>query len=300
MTNRRVSRPSALLLAFFIVVGIPATVQAQDVLSRAKGHYASAEYEEALQLLETMKGRTGNTEAAAYQVFCLMALGRRDEARAAIEAIVRTDPLFRPSVVQASPRIRAFFDDVRKPLLSEVTRQSYARGKAAFDRKDWEPALMEFDRVIALLDELGDADQGAADLRTLASGFRDLARAALKPAAAAVPPPAPTPTPAPAPKEPEIYGDEDANVLRPVALSKRLPQWRPSIIEERTGASFSGTLELVISEQGKVLSATLLQKVHPRYDGPLVQAAKGWKFQPATKDGVPVKYRYTLVIRLQK
>ena len=161
---------------------------------------------------------------------------------------------------------------------------------------------MEFDRVIALLDELGDADQGVADLRTLASGFRDLAGAALKPAAAAVPPPAPTPapTPAPAPTEPEIYGDEHTNVLRPVALSKRLPEWRPSIIEERTGATFSGTLELIVSEQGKVLSATLVQKVHPRYDGPLVQAAKGWTFQPATKDGVPVKYRYTLVIRLQK
>ena len=65
-----------------------ATVLAQDQLSKAKGFYASADYEEALTLLETLKGNAASTEAAAYQVFCLVALGRRDEARVAIEAIV--------------------------------------------------------------------------------------------------------------------------------------------------------------------------------------------------------------------
>ena len=300
MARPRMLRHTASALALSIVVCTPAIAGAQDALSRAKGHYASAEYEEALQLLETLKGKTPNTEAAAYQVFCLVALGRRDEARIEIEKIVRVDPLFRPSESEVSPRIRAFFDDVRKPLLPEVTRQSYAKGKAAFDRKEWAPALADFNRVIALLDELGNADQGVADLRTLASGFRDLARAALAPPPAPKPTPTPTPTPPPAPPEPAVYGEEHADVNRPVALSKRLPEWRPTIAEEHSGAIFTGTLELVISERGKVLSVSLTKKVHPRFDGPLVEAAKGWTFQPATKNGKPVKYRYTVLIRLAK
>lgn len=300
MAKPRMLRRTASALAFSIVLCAPSIAGAQDALSRAKGHYASAEYEEALQLLETLKGKSPNTEAAAYQVFCLVALGRRDEARVEIEKIVRVDPLFRPSESEVSPRIRAFFDDVRKPLLPEVTRQSYAKGKAAFDGKDWAPALTEFNRVIALLDELGsNADQGVADLRTLASGFRDLARTALEPPPAPKPTPTPTPPP-PAPPEPAIYGEEHPDVLRPIAISKRLPEWRPTLVEERSGATFTGTLELVISEQGKVLSVRLTQKVHPRFDGPLVEAAKGWTFQPATKKGVPVKYRYTVLIRLAK
>ena len=67
------------------------------------------------------------TEVAAYQVFCLYALGRSDEAKAAIESIVRVDPLYRPSESQVSPRVRAFFEDVRRPLLPEVVRQSYTQ-----------------------------------------------------------------------------------------------------------------------------------------------------------------------------
>ena len=102
---------------------------------------------------------------------------------------MRVDPLYRPSNGQVSPRLRSFFEDDRKPLLPEMARQSYASAKAAFDAKSWAPAVNEFDRVLALLGEIGTDDAGAADLRTLAVGFRDLARAAVEP------PPAPKPEP---------------------------------------------------------------------------------------------------------
>ncbi len=298
MTNRWGLHRTALVLASWLLLCVPATASAQDALSRAKGFYASAEYEEALQLLETLKGKAANTEAAAYQVFCLVALGRRDEARTVIETIVRTDPLYRPSEIEVSPRIRAFFDDVRKPLLPEVARQSYARAKAAFDKKDWAQALGEFDRVIALLDEVGGTDQGVADLRVLAAGFRDLTTAAFKLEPVA---PAPTPTPAPvapppAPAAPQIYGDEDTGVTRPVSIVMPLPDWRPDAVEAHV--SFSGTMAFVVTEQGKVLSPTLVKSVHPRYDALLLEAAKTWSFQPATKGGVPVRYRYLLTVNL--
>lgn len=276
-------------LATWFSLCAPAAASAQDVLSRAKDLYASAAYEDALQLLDTVKDKPMATEAAAYQVFCLVALGRRDDARAATEALVRADPLFRPSESQVSPRIRAFFDDVRKPLLPEIARQTYAKGKAAFDQKAWAQALGDFDRAIALLREVDATDASVADVRTLTAGFRDLALVALQP------PPAPTPAPA-APAEPVVYGVENTDVRPPVALSKPLPIWRPTQIEQRM--KFSGVIELVIGEDGKVLFASLVDSVYPPYDGPLLAAAKHWTFRPAIKNGLPVKYRYTIAIEL--
>jgi tetratricopeptide (TPR) repeat protein len=291
------------LLAVVVVFFAAArTAYAQDALARAKGFYESADYEEALQLLESLKGKPSNTEAAAYRVFCLVALGRRDEAKAAVESIVKVDPLYRPTNGQVSPRLRSFFEDIRKPLLPEIARQSYAIAKAQFDAKNWAPAIAEFDRVLSLLGEIGN-DAGASDLRTLAVGFRDLARAATEPPPAPKPePPAPKPTPAPLPvkpAEPEIYGVEHADVKRPTALSKEMPVWVPgNATEER--ASFVGALELVINDAGKVVSVKLIDGVHPRYDPALIKAAAGWTFRPATKNGVPVKYRYTIAVQLGK
>ena len=59
----------------------------------------------------------------------------------------------------------------------------YNQAKDAYDRKDHDAAAKDFDRTIALIDEIGvGTDRALSDLRTLAGGFRDLAKAA-KPAA---------------------------------------------------------------------------------------------------------------------
>jgi len=293
------------LLAVLVFFAAPIAAYAQDALTKAKGFYESADYEEALQLLESLKGKPSNTEAAAYRVFCLVALGRKDEAKAAVESIVKVDPLYRPSNGQVSPRLRSFFEDIRKPLLPEIARQSYASAKTAFDAKSWASAITEFDRVLALLGEIGSDAAGVADLRTLSVGFRDLAKAAVAPPPAPkpeTPAPQPTPTPAPAPvkpAEPAIYGIENADVKRPTAVSKEMPLWVPTNTAEERG-SFVGALELVINEQGKVASARLIDGVHPRYDQSLLKAAASWTFRPATKNGVPVKYRYTMAVQLGK
>src|SRR5262245_54483661 len=280
-------------LALAIVIGAPTAVFAQDSLKRAKDLYASASYEEALQLLDTIKESTPSTEASAYQVFCLVALGRKVEAKAAIEAMVKADPAYRPSEGEVSPRIRSFFDEVRKPLLPSAVRESYAKGKSAYDRKDWATALRDLDRAIKLVDEASVTDPTLGDIKDLAVGFRDLARAAL------LPKPSPTPTPVAAPPpEPVVYGPTNTNVVKPVPVAKPLPPWRPSPIEAKM--AFSGELELVIGEQGNVLSVKLIRTVNPRYDQSLIDAAKLWTFQPATKDGVPVRYRYSVAINLGK
>jgi len=314
MTRSSSVRFTMALALWLTLAASPAT--AQDSLARAKDFYASAAYEEALQVLDKLHTSTSSidaTEVAAYQVFCLVALGRSDDAKAAIEAIVKTDPLYHPSESEASPRVRTFFETVRRPLLPDVVRDSYAKGKDAFERKDMPAASAEFDQVIALIDELGSAaDPGLADLRTLANGFRELSKAAPKPDPTPTPAPAandaaaavaPAPVPpaaqpaAPVSSADRVFTPADADVQRPIAISQALPPWNPDNPVDKI-RGFRGTMELTIDETGKVVSAVLTKSVNASYDPILLRAAQQWTFKPATKNGVPVKYHYALDVHL--
>ena len=144
-------------VALAIAIAVPAAAQAPlpDTLARAKDFYASASYDEALQVLQNLHGKVAPADAAdasAYEYFCLMALGRKDQARTAIETLVKIDPLYHPSDAQASPRVRTFFEDVRRPMLPDVIRRSYLEAKTAYDKKDLATASTGLDRVIALID----------------------------------------------------------------------------------------------------------------------------------------------------
>ena len=279
----------------------------QDTLARAKDLYGLAAYDEALAVLERLHETASapvSSEVAGYQVLCLLALGRTNEAQKTITALVRADPLYRPSESIMSPRTRARFDAVRRELLPAIAQEAYDKAKAAFDRKESPVALVEFDRVVALLDDPALADvPNMADLRRLATGFRDLSKAA----APSVPATSPattsnpaTPTAAavpPAPDPARTYTGDDAGVVPPIVVSRRMPQWTPrNDIEKRR--EFRGLVEVVVDEAGDVTSAALGRSIHPAYDKPLVDTARTWKFRPATKDGVPVKYRMTIEIRL--
>lgn len=327
-TSQRLVVSTGVVLALSLS---PTPAGAQDTLARAKDFYAAAAYEEALVVLQRLNAANPSTdknEVAAYQLFCLVALGRSDEARKTIESIVRTDPLYKLSDTQASPRVRAFFEDVRKPLLPEIVKLTYSRAKDSYDRKELETAATEFDRAISLIDEIGTAnDRALSDLRTLATGFRDLAKAAPKPAPE--PPPAPvaadpaaagssttngsapngsasTPGGKPAapsataatPDSEATFGPRDSDVTRPVAVKRTMPEWRPTSIESMV--EFRGSLELLIGPDGKVLSAAVTDSIHPQYDQQLKQAALTWTFKPATKGGKPVRYRYAMDIQLKK
>jgi TonB family protein len=83
----------------------------------------------------------------------------------------------------------------------------------------------------------------------------------------------------------------------PAGVSRPTPVWRPRSDVERRQL-FRGILELLVDEQGDVVAVVLGKSVHPAYDPELLQMAKSWKFKPATKDGVPVKYRTTVEVRL--
>jgi len=301
MTIRRFSGCAVALL----LVGLApaAIVGAQDPLARAKDFYAAANYEEALKVLNGLPPKGRATEIEAYRVYCLLALGRNQDATTAIEAIVRTDPMFSPTELDASPRVRAFFDTVRRPLLPDQVRQLYGRGKDAFYKKDMATASLAFDRVVQLLADIDVSDnEELADLRTLAGGFRELAK---------TPPPPPPPAPVVAAQSGSaaakvgatpstamrIFGPSDQDVTRPVSIARPVPRWRPiNATEERL--QLQGTIEVLVSETGTVLSVSITRSIHPRYDPALLQAARDWTFRPAMRNGVPVKYRYPVDIRL--
>jgi hypothetical protein len=298
------------LIALF-VIGAAATVAAQDrdgnSISAARELYASARYDEALAVLNGIRpsdpAQPGDRKTIEqYRSLCLLALGRGEEAESAIAAVVTADPFFLPTESEASPRVRTAFTDVRTRLLPGIASSRYAAAKNAFDRKEHASAERQFRELIALLDD-PQMNGRLGDLRTLAGGFLDLATAA------AAPPPEPkkldppvpaAPAPSPAPERPSpdrIYTGEDRGVVPPVTIRQMFPSV-PTTISGMTKER--GMLDIVIDEQGRVVNMTLRSAIHPVYDTMLLNAAREWKYRPATVNGTPVKFRKLIQVTLPR
>ena len=273
-------------------------------IAAARELYAAARYDEALAVLDEL-GASDSTVPAdrkaieQYRSLCLLALGRGEEAEAAIAAVVRVDPFYMPGEAEASPRVRTTFADVRQRLLPDLATTRYAEAKAAYDRKAFAEAANRFRELVMLLDD-PQMNGRLSDLRTLAAGFVDLA------AAAAEPPPQPQPKEEPPPAAPSvpkapadttIYTAEDEGVTPPVILRQDVPAV-PSAIAGMTKEK--GLIDLVIDEKGRVVSLALRSRLHPVYDTALLNAARDWKYKPARLNGEPVRYRKLLQIAVKR
>jgi TonB family protein len=305
MSANRIHAPTVIAVACWLAAS--GSVYGQETLTRAKDLYASAAYEEALAVIDRLHDTAPveeTSEVAGYRIFCLLALDRTDEARREIQSLVRANPLYRLSGAQASPRTRALFDEERRRLLPEIVQQTYSTAKAALDRKEFAAALSGFDRMLVILDEPGVTNQaGLEDMRTLATGFRDLIKLSIATAAAArgtsaapSAPPAAAPASSARNAAPAVYTLMDADVVPPVAINQVAPAWNPQgATDDRPRRAL---LELVIDETGSVTSAVLKNTLHPSYDQFLLRAARRWKFHAATRNGVPVRYRKLIEIVL--
>lgn len=285
-------------ILFCTLLSTPFAAQAQESIAAARELYVAANYEGALGLLSRLESPASQPSDRMainqYRAFCLLALGRSTEAEQAIEAVVTANPLYRPSDAEASPRLQSAFVTVRKRILPALVQREYASAKAAFDRQEYPEALVGFDRTLQGLQDpdLGEAANRSplSDLRTLATGFRDLS------ARSATPPPAPAPAvvaspPAPVIIRKDIYSGGEPGLTPPAIVSQVLPRYSNTL-----GASTEGLLEVVIDQNGAVESATMRASVNPRYDVTLLNAAKGWKYRPATMEGTPVKFRKVIRI----
>ena len=299
----------SLLLATIVLLAVSTTAAASDeTLARAKDLYRSAAYDEALAVLDQIANESSGAarvEGNEYRLFCLIALDRKADARVAIESLVNADPFYQLSPEQAPPRVRTMFKDIRQALLPGLVQREYASAKAAFDRQDPESAG-QFDRVLKLLeDPLVTQTPALTDLRTVASGFRDLSKARA-PKVEAAPAPQVVAQIQPAPGDSHShrgrcqrgrqrpggasplgspYRDGDPDVVPPVALNQMLPQW---IVPQGTRPAArqpEAVVEVTIDESGSVVSAVLRKGFHPSYDPQLIKAALGWKYEPARRAG---------------
>ena len=298
-TTRTAPAVAIVLVSWWTMVGSPAADAAQDQLARAKDLYTSAAYDEALEALGDYKPAAADAiEANEYRAFCLLALGKTDEATRAIEQIITAHPSFQPPEALASPRVQEAFRTVRRRLLPAIVRQTYTSAKEAFDRSDFDAAAKEFDRVRTLLNDTDVADSGdLADLRLLSKGFGELIQKMSTPAALPAVPVASPPSSAEAvPEGDHVYGHDDPDVTPPVVISQTVPSFRPT---GQQSDKAEVALVILIDETGSVASVRLQGTLGGPYDAMLRQAAARWKYQPATKNGRPVKFQKAVAIRLK-
>ena len=136
------------------------------------------------------------------------------------------------------------------------------------------------------------ATQPPSVAATAASG------AAVPSSGAAVPSPAPS-TAAPTPEMPPtatvdtgVYTAKSPDVAAPELVYPQLPT-KP--FSDGT-TSQPGELDLLVLEDGTVGEVKLVPESNRLQDRMMVSAAKAWRFRPAQKNGLPVRYRMRIPI----
>src|SRR5581483_2596433 len=158
-----------LILALALALGLgagAASTGADPSLDAAKRLYDDAAYEEALAMLDQLSQadalpREIGVQVQEYRSLCLYALGRTEEADAAMEALVRAAPLFEPSAAELPPRIDELFTGVRRRLLPGLIRERYRAARAAIEQRQFasaQAALTDVQRMIEAAPALGIHD----------------------------------------------------------------------------------------------------------------------------------------------
>jgi TonB family protein len=307
------------MLVAVLLAGAALTAQ-DDPLSTARDLYAAAAYEEALSELTRVGSSAPAPETArdsnAYRVFCLVALGRSPEAETVAESLIRADPMLTLDRYRdVSPRIVSLFATVRGRVLPQLIRDEYRTARALATEKAPD-AQSRLTHVVELLGEakkIGAWDETLADLRLLVDGFLELSRvpapeipsiaapaSASAPAPAAAPatvaeaPPASTSPPA----APIRAADGETGVVAPVVVFQPAPQAPRLLLDLVRKLHRTGTFDVVIDERGLVEDVIVRQSMNAAYDALVVATARTWKYRPATKEGVPVRYVKTVAINV--
>jgi TonB family protein len=306
----------AMIAILGAVLGAASQVAAQDdPLKTARDLYASAAYVEALaELARVESAATSSTTAPttspitrrdtdAYRTFCLVALGRDTEAQALAESLVRREPaLSIDQFPDASPRIAAMFASVRRRVLPQLVRDEYraARALAVEKAPEAETRLRHVRQLLDTSEHIGAWDETLADVRLIVDGFLELAHSA-EPrnaageatAAAAAPQP-------PSPPAAVVSSSSDAGVVAPIAVFQPQPNIPPAVLDLVRQLHGTSKIDLLIDEHGAVEEVTVTQPVSPAYDRLIVAAARKWRYKPALKDGVPIKFVSTVVINASR
>ena len=274
-------------LAAVITLAAASTATAQEPLTKAKALYDAAAYEDALTVLSPVDA----PEAQQYKALCLLALGRSSDALGAVERLVNSQPTFEPSSQDVPPRFVALVSDAKRKLLPAIARRAFNEGREQFRNGSREEAMRRFDLVIALTSDASfKQSPDAEDLRTLAGGFIDLAKAA-------APAPAPAPADAPPTAKPiERARAEAPEIVQPVVVKQFIPPV-PGELSGQGGPTLS--VRVVIGANGRVTQATVVQSAHPLYDRLVLQASRDWVYEPARMNGRAVSAEKVVTLQLR-
>jgi TonB family protein len=250
--------------------------------------YGAAAYREALAMLDALRARGAQqaeaVELEKYRALCLVVLGRTGDAEQAIGRILAMQPRFRLSDDEASGRILAAFDEMRRRVIPQAAQQAYELAEAAYRKQELAEAREGFSTVLALAEDAGDEPPRLVkDLATLARGFLVLVAANTPPLASMTL--AQNVGIAPAMKS--VYDATDTGVVPPSVVQQRLPRW---VAGARTSGG-EGVLELIVDENGRVEAATMVVPFNSPYDALLLEAARQWQYVPARCGGQAVKFR---------
>ena len=301
-------RVLATTFAVAATLAAAARVSAQDdPLKTARDLYASAAYVEALTELARVESAASTPattftttsatrrDADAYRTFCLVALGRDTEAQAAAESLVRRDPtLSIDQFPDASPRIAAMFGTVRRRVLPQIIKEEFrgARASATEKAPDSESRLRHVRQLLDVAERIGTLDETLADVRLIVDGFLDLGHAAEPKRTDSEAPPTTTTAAAP------VSSSATADIVAPAAIYQPQPVIPPTLLTLVRRLRRSSMIDVVINEQGTVDEVIVKQSVTPPYDKLIAAAARTWRYKPALKDGVPIKFVSTVQINV--
>ena len=255
-------------------------------LSAARTLYAAAAYEDALERLSKITADSVRDQVDTYKALCLLALGRTRESERVIEELLSRNPQYVPDEKEVSPRLVAAYRSVRSRILPTAARNMYATARANYDEKKYELAAAQLRELITMLNS-EEPDAMLNDLKLLAEDYLRLAESTSD-----------TPRPPDAailcisrvavPRGP-IYSILDKSTIAPVEISRPVPIWEAP--RGMAPALYQGLVEIVIDEQGRVESACMRQPIAATFDAEVLAYTDKWRFQPAFKAGVAVKYR---------
>ena len=265
-------RLTCALVAVTLLMAAPQAIAGQDTLQKAQALFEAAAYEDALAVLARIPD-ADDVEPSEYRLLCLLALHRKDEAQRELDTILAAHPRYRPDPARVSPGARTQIEALRVAGI----RRRFDEAKASLDAGEDRAAIVRMTRVLEQIDGAGPG-AGLDDIRLLATTYRGLAQArSMKssgPEAASQPKSGP-----------------GAPTVAPTPIAATLPQ--PSA--DFTAPS-SGAYELAIDERGIVTDVRVKTSVNPKYDDHVSSAVRRIRFQPATRNGAPVPYTWTLVV----
>ena len=250
----------------------------------------------------TVSVRSGDQERVLT-----LPLGRVPEAETA-EALVVGDPLAPLHATDLSPRIRSMYDAVRARVLPRLIRDRYREGRAAVEAKDASAAAAAFTSAKRLMDEAERAkvaDSGLADLRMLVDGFLALstsqppASAPVSKPVASTPVSPATPPPPAVRREKAVYTIDDDDVVPPQIVSQPIPVVPDAPRERVLRARRPMIVNVTVDPSGRVRNASIVVSINSIYDRMVMDAAKSWRYQPATRGGVAVAYEKAVAVRIQ-